>query len=131
MLSRLVLIGVYNILLNTLFSTVISMIIPKIVLWKILLLWITPFTGVSAVALWLAMKVRGGYAVTLLISGWVVAALSVILSPKFVELFEQLNILGHVVINGLGVLLILLQVKKILLDYYPYFERSVTFEVNN
>jgi hypothetical protein len=131
MLSRLVLIGVYNILLNTLFSTVISMIIPKIVLWKILLLWITPFTGVSAVALWLAMKVRGGYAVTLLISGWVVAALSVILSPKCVELFEQLNILGHVVINGLGVLLILLQVKKILLDYYPYFERSVTFEVNN
>ncbi len=131
MLSRLVLIGLYNILLNTLFSTALSILIPEIVLWKILLLWITPFTGVSAVALWLAMKVRGGYAVTLLISGWVVAALTVISSPLFIELFEQVNILGYVIINGLGVVLLLLQVQKILHHHYPYFERSVSIEVNH
>jgi hypothetical protein len=130
MLSRLVLIGIYAILLDTIFSMSISILIPEIVLWKILLSWITPFTVVSGVGLWIAMKVRGGYAVTVLISVWVVAALTVISSPQFMNLFERMNVLSYVIINGVGVVLILLQVKKVL-KHHPYFERSVFFEVND
>lgn len=61
MLSKMVLIGVFNILLNVLTTLVVSLIIPNVWIWKLILYWLTPFTVIAAFTFLIASKFRNGY----------------------------------------------------------------------
>jgi hypothetical protein len=111
MLSRLVVIGLYNTFLNTLFSAITSLIIPEVVLWKIMISWIAPFTFISCLALWLAMRVRGGFAVTAVLLIWMVAVLAVLSSQPALRYLAQVDALVYLIVSGLGMILFLFQIR--------------------
>lgn len=130
MLSRLVVIGLYNTFLNTLFSAITSLIMPEVVLWKIMISWIAPFTFISCLALWLAMRVRGGFAVTAVLSIWMVAVLAVLSSQPALRYLAQVDALVYMIVSGLGVILFLFQIRLSLRQYQTYFERRVSLEAD-
>ena len=130
MLSRLVVIGLYNTFLNMLFSAITSLIIPEVVLWKIMISWIAPFTFISCLALWLAMRVRGGFAVTAILSIWMVAVLAVLSSQPALRYLAQVDALVYMIVSGLGVILFLFQIRLSLRQYQTYFERRVSLEAD-
>ena len=130
MLSRLVVIGLYNTFLNTLFSAITSLIMPEVVLWKIMISWIAPFTFISCLALWLAMRVRGGFAVTAVLSIWMVAVLAVLSSQPALRYLAQVDALVYLIVSGLGVILFLFQLRLSLRQHQTYFERRVSFEAD-
>ncbi len=130
MLSRLVVIGLYSALLNTLFSAVTGLIMPEAVVWKIMLAWIAPFTFTSGLALWFAMRLRGGFAVTAALSVWMVAVLAVLSSQPALQVLARLDALVYLIVSGLGAILFLVQIRLSLRRHQLYFERRVALEAD-
>ena len=130
MLSRLVVIGLYSTLLNTLFSAIIGLIMPEVVMWRVLLSWIAPFTFTSSLALWLAMRLRGGFAVTAVLSIWMVVVLAVLSSQPALQYLAQVDVLVYMFVSGLGVILFLFQLHLSLRRHQTYFEGRVSSETD-
>lgn len=130
MLSRLVVIGLYSTILNTLFSALIGLMMPEMIMWKVLISWIAPFTFTSGLALWFAMRVRGGFAVTAALSIWMVAVLAVWSSQQALQFLAQVNALVYIIVSGLGVILFLVQIRHSLRRYQTYFERRISIEAD-
>src|SRR5699024_10598864 len=70
MLSRLLLISLYNIGLSLGLSLITSLKLA-IPIWEIILIWFAPFTVFAAICLWLSARFRNTSFTVLLISCWV------------------------------------------------------------
>jgi len=128
MLSRFVVIGLYSTLWNTLFSAIIGLIMPDVVMWRVLISWIAPFTFTSGLALWLAMRLRGGFAVTAVLSIWMVAVLAVLSSEPALQFLAQVDALVYTFVSCLGMILFLFQLHLSLRRHKTYFEWRVLIE---
>ena len=129
MLSRLVVIGLYSIVLNSLLACALSTVESGILIWRITLLWLTPLTVIGSITLWLASRIRGGYVATAMLSLWVVSALAVLSMPEAIDKLINLHIGIYLVLLILGFATMLIQVKRMMSRYY--FERSEIIETNN
>ncbi len=129
MLSRLVVIGLYSIVLNSLLACALSAVEPGMLIWRITLLWLTPLTVIGSLTLWLAGCIRGGYAVTAMLSLWVVFALALLSIPQVTDKLLYAHLGAYLALLILGLATMLIQIKKIMNRYY--FERSKIFETGN
>ncbi|MDD2360915.1 MAG: hypothetical protein PHE66_10820 [Syntrophaceticus schinkii] len=129
MLSRLVVIGLYSIVLNSALACAFSAVEPGMLIWRITLLWLTPLTVIGSLTLWLAGRIRGGYVVTAMLSLWVVLALAVLSMPGVTDQLINIHIGTYLVLLFLGFTTMLIQVQRIMSR--GYFERSNIIETGN
>jgi len=97
-LARVVVIGAYSILLNTLLSVSIYHSQPGVYLWQLTLFWLTPFTLISAIALYIVQKVRSGYAVTFFLATWATAVF-IMQTTGFAIILQTVNALAYLLIT--------------------------------
>ncbi|KLU62376.1 hypothetical protein CEB3_c12370 [Peptococcaceae bacterium CEB3] len=126
MLSKLLLIGLYNIALNTVLSVALSLFHPGLILWQITLSWLTPLAVVSSLTLWLAQHIRGGYAVTAVLGLWLSATLSLSTQPMVADRLMHLNLMIYGLAIMISALWLGIQLKKMMSRYS--YERSGIYE---
>jgi len=131
MISRILVIGIYSIFMNTALSLALYMFRSNIDLWKLSVLWLTPFTLVSGVSLWIAMKIKGDYTVGSIVSIWSMVILYIYMNKEFVNTIMQLNTAIYMVILSISILMIVLQLKALLNRYNNIFERGNQIEISN
>ncbi|MBU3092638.1 hypothetical protein KPL35_11185 [Clostridium sp. CF011] len=130
MLSRILVIGIYSIFMNTALSVVLYMFRSNIDLWKLSVLWLTPLTLVSGVSLWIAMKIKGDYAVAAIVSIWSMVILYMCIDKKFVNTIMQLDTVAYMVILSISTLMLVLQLKALQSRYNNIFERGNQIEIS-
>lgn len=121
-LSKLIIIEFYNIILNTIFTVLLGTIYPNVVLWKLSLMWLTPLIIVSGFTLFLANRIRGGYAVTVVLGIWLSVMVYIFTIPEITRKLLSVNITVYLLIIFVGIVIIAVEVKKITNKYY--YERS-------
>lgn len=129
MLSRLFLIGVFNVTFN---MALTFSIFPRlrIPLAEIILAWLTPFTFFVAIALWLSMKWRGPVFVTTFLTFWIMLTVLVQINNGWMEAFLTASRVSQLIFLGIGLLLIGIQVRQLIKKYTTY-EGGSHFEVNH
>lgn len=130
MLSRILVIGIYSIFMNTVLSVVLYMFRSNIDLWKLSVLWLTPLTLVSGVSLWIAMKIKGDYAVAAIVSTWSMVIIYMCIDKEFVNTIMQLDTVAYMVILSISTLLLVLQLKALRRRYNNIFERGNQIEIS-
>lgn len=130
MLSRLLLIGVFNITLNTMLTVGFAPMLDSISMLEMLFVWLTPFTMFTAVALWLGMKFRGTVFVTTFVSLWVLFSTWVVSHPVWGDFILNMHIVLHPLFMGIGIIMFVLQMKR-LVQKYSFYEGVGNIEVSN
>lgn len=130
MLSKLILISVYSILMNSVFSIMTMDIFAGISLLRIILLWMVPFTLVACISLFLVMKIKGSYTATISISAWAAAVLAVNSVDKISKFLLGLNIVVYILILLAGLTILIIQASRVLYSYSE-LERGVLIEFND
>jgi hypothetical protein len=115
-LSKLFLIGMYNILLNTAASVALYNLVPYLFLTKLLLYWMTPFTFVMAVALMMAKKFRSGWLTSGFISAWSVACIVILQLTNMYTSLELVNPLIYIGIITISIIVAIYEMKKLYSD---------------
>lgn len=129
-ISRILVIGIYSIFMNTALSLVLCIGSSNISLWKLSILWITPFTLVSAVSLWIAMKIKGEYTVSAILSVWSMVILFIYVNKRFINIIMQLNTAPYLVILSISILMLAIQIKELMNSYNNIFERGNQIEIS-
>lgn len=116
LLSRLIIICIYNILLNLLLSAILAAFGSHLELARMTMLWLTPFTLVAGISLLAASRMRGGYLVTIFSAIWMIIAMSLLSQKAVMERIEQLD--GGVcgILALAGFLMMLWQGSRLLRD---------------
>lgn len=129
LLSRLFLIGVYNVTLNTLLMISFIPFVGSVSLWQMLFIWFTPFTIFAALSLWLSMKLRGAVFVTTFMALWLIFTFLLVSSQPWFAVFIQFNIISHLLLMLFGLSLLAYQVRTFMKKYLTYVE-GLTVDVN-
>ena len=111
-MARFVLIGSFNIVLNTVISLGLSWTVGTD-LWKVVLFWFVPFTWVSSGMLFLASRFRGIRLVPIAISIWGIAIVGVLSNPKSLPYLLSMNNVLFVLFGMVGVALLRLQARQL------------------
>jgi hypothetical protein len=115
-LSKLFLIGMYNILLNTAASVALYNLVPYLYVTKLLLYWMTPFTFVMAMALMMAKKFRSGWLTSGFISVWSVACIVILQLTNMYTSLEMVNPLIYIGIITISIIVAIYEMKKLYSD---------------
>lgn len=124
-LSRLLLIGVFNITLNILLTVGFAPLLDSLNILEMLLIWFTPFTIFSAFALWLSMKYRGTVFVTILAFLWVLFSILVSSNPTWRDFIVKMHIALHFLFMSIGIIMIVFQIKQLMKKYTAYEEVGI------
>lgn len=116
-LARVVIIGAYSILLNTLLSVFIYYSQPSAYLWQLTLFWLTPFTSISAMSLYIVQKVRSGYAATFFLTTWA-AAVFIMQTTGFTIILQTANTLAYLLIIIFSALVLTYETQKMTDKYF-------------
>ncbi|MCZ0703710.1 hypothetical protein J2T56_001952 [Natronobacillus azotifigens] len=127
-LSRLFLIGIYNLTLNTVLTLVLSPVTGKPLI-EMILTWFTPFTFFVAIGLWLSMKFKGQIFVTTLLSLWLVFIVIFVINNHWMVAFLNIHYILHLVFLTAGFLLVGLQLIQFTKKYQT-FEGGTRVEIN-
>ncbi|MBP1995170.1 hypothetical protein [Paenibacillus eucommiae] len=130
MLSKLSMIGVYNILLNSLCSLWLIRITEQTHLWDITLLWMTPFTLISGLSLVAAIHLRGSTAVLFVMTLWLSFCLILIFNPILMRNLLTMHTASYLLLIGFGIMLTVMQVSR-LLKRTMEMEGMVEFETDH
>lgn len=130
MLSRVFLIGIYSIVLNTVFSLILGITVYSINLWRLMLYWICPLTISAGSGLWLAIRIRRVYAAAVASSIWGVMLLIILSHDELKNWLAGLNITSYITIMILGIAIIFSQLMRIL-SGYSKFQGGGMFEIDN
>lgn len=128
-LSRLLIISVYNIGLSLVLTLVYSPLLSK-ALWKMILLWSAPLLLFAVIALSLSMRFRGHAFVVTVITFWVVFSGFVLFNEGLMISYFKVNPILQMAIIGLGIILLLIQIKR-LTNNYRTLEGTEVYEINN
>ncbi|WP_130808143.1 hypothetical protein [Senegalia massiliensis] len=128
LLSKLTIIGFYNIILNTIF-TLLLYSISNFNFLRLTIMWFTPFTFISGISLWLAMKIKSSYTMTIIVSLWISLVIMIINTPLLLERLLLVNISAYVGISILGISISLIQI-KIFIDKNIINKERGLFEIN-
>lgn len=122
-LSRLLVTGIYSILLNFILSSTLSLAYPDTLLSRLVLMWLTPFSAVSSVSLWAAIYLKGIYGVTSILSLWVSAALIIHNVPDLTKLLISLSSLTYGIIILVASILFFFGIQSLAAKRYSGRER--------
>lgn len=130
MLSRLLLIGIYNVLFDTIFMAVLGAFLPGINMMKVLLSWMVPLTLISGVSLTAAIRIRANYAAAIFISGWAAAVLAIVTRREISDFLMGLNALVYVAVIFIGIMIVIFEAGKIR-SIYSREGRGAAVEIND
>lgn len=116
-LARVVVIGAYSILLNTLLSVFIFYLRPGSFLGQLTLFWLTPFTSISAIALYAVQKVRSRYAVAFLLAVWA-AAVPIIQMTGYAVILQTFNTTAYLLITFVSAISLICEARKATDKYF-------------
>jgi hypothetical protein len=122
-LSKMMVVGGFNLVINLLLTVSLGIFQQQIMIPKLLLYWVTPFTFISALSLLFVSRYRQVYAITAGIVIWL-AMSSFLSQPKIIEKIEQIPIELFVAAIAAALLTCMFQAIHI-------YKRGVSFEVNH
>lgn len=131
MFSRLIIICIYSILLNTMLSIVLVYFNSGILLLRITLMWLAPFTVISGIGLILVSKMRGSYVAVIFTGVWMVLVMAILTQKKIMDRLAGINMTVYAVLTIIGIILMIIQIKSYSQRGSSFFERSVLGEVKN
>lgn len=131
MVSRLIIICLYNILLNSLLTAVLMHFNSGILFWRITFMWLTPFTVISGVGLMLVSRMRGSYVALIFASIWIVFAMAVLTQKEIMDRIMNINIITYAILTVIGAVLMVVQLTGFSQRKSKFFERSVLGEAKN
>ncbi|UVI28380.1 hypothetical protein [Paenibacillus spongiae] len=114
MLAKILIIGVYNIALNSLCSLWFIRITEQMDVMDITLLWMTPFSVISGLSLLAAIRLRGSTAVSFMIAIWFSFCLIVIINPSLMRRILTMPAAIYLLLIMLGAMLIVMQLYRLL-----------------
>jgi hypothetical protein len=122
-LSKMVVVGGFNLFVNLIFTCLISFFYHDILIWKLILYWITPFTAITAVSLVVVSRFRHLYAITVGLVTWII----------FGGFISQINIIDKVESTSPAVyiLVTLISLIAIVVETIRIYKRGVSYEFNH
>jgi hypothetical protein len=122
-LSRMVVVGAFNITLNILLTISFAVLIPEVMIGKLILYWATPFTIIAAIMLVVASKFRGAYTLTGGLVVW--TAVAVFLAQQDVmERIETVSAVVYILVTVAATIFILIKMSRI-------YKRGISYEFNH
>lgn len=122
-LSKMLVVGGYNFLINFIFTFGIALFYPDIWVWKMFLYWVTPFTVITAISFIAVSRFRQVYGVTAGLAVWV--GIGVLMSQSnIVDKIERIPMFFYILITITAATVVLIQMIHIL-------KRGVNYEFNN
>ena len=120
MLARLFIIGVFNILLNTIlmFLFVKTYVMPHLI--HLLSLWLTPFILWVGIGLWLSIMLRGKYFIMSFLSLWAIVIGLITYNPGWSDKILNLPVFLHGVLIIFGLIIVGFQMKRLIKTYSFY-----------
>ncbi|WP_026573400.1 hypothetical protein [Bacillus sp. UNC438CL73TsuS30] len=111
--SRLLVVGVFNLLINLTISFISSMVNPDIIYTRLLMSWTVPFVVVSGLAFLFAMKTKGNVASGIMLAVWFAVCYGMMQVEAVREILLNMNIREMIGILLVGVFLWAFQIMKI------------------
>ena len=119
-ISRMAVIGVFNMLFNIISTIGISYLDEGIWIWKLILYWITPFTVITALSFVLVSKFRHVSAVTIGITVWI--GFGIVTSQSdFVEKIESIPAIYYAGIAVTAIIFVIVQIRR-------FYIKGISFE---
>lgn len=117
-LSKTVIVGSFNLLLNLTFTLVFPFFLEDVWLWKLILFWMTPFTVVSAIALIISGIVRNGYGTAIIVLAvWAGISYGIIVTERSNPWLEQIHVFYYILLNIVAVSVLLHQIHRLSKSY--------------
>jgi uncharacterized membrane protein YiaA len=111
-LSKMAVIGVFNLLINIMFTIGISYFDEGIWIWKLILYWVTPFTVITALSFVLVSRYRHIYAATAGLIVWIGFGIAISQS-HLVEKIESIPAIGYAGVAVAATLFVIMQIRTI------------------
>lgn len=131
MLTKITMIGLFSVLMNSLLSIAFYESTPGINIWQLTFFWLTPLTLISSMALLISMVSRSRYNVALLTVLWLLAALVVQLDPRLVDYLTSINMTAYAIMVTIGSVVVAYEIKQFAKHYHLTIERFDFNAVNN
>ncbi|MDM5317267.1 hypothetical protein QUF49_14755 [Fictibacillus sp. b24] len=123
LLSKMLVVGSFNLGLNVLLTISLELLSHELMVSKLMLYWLTPFTCVTALSLLLVTRFRKIYAVTVGIVIWLGAS-TLLAQPLMIKRMESAPVEIFVALIAVAAIVGLFQAANI-------YKRGVTFEINH
>jgi hypothetical protein len=120
-LSKMLVVGGFNLLIN-LFFTCISFLYHDLLIWKLMLYWVTPFTVITAISFVIVSRYRKVYAVTAGLAIWMVFG-SLASRTNIIKKMESISPAVYIFVIFIAATVIIFQISKIQ-------KRGVNYEFN-
>ncbi|MEI5908330.1 hypothetical protein WAK64_14830 [Bacillus spongiae] len=120
-LSKMVVIGGFNLFINVLLTVIISVFDQEIWMWKLILYWITPFTIITTISLLIVYRFRHVYAITMGLLMWIMFGGFI---SQFTEYIEKIPTIVYLLLTLIASILAIFQVTQI-------YKRGITYEYNH
>ncbi|MNK28796.1 hypothetical protein D3C87_471810 [compost metagenome] len=131
MLTRLIVVLAGNIAFVFLLMLAISGGTGSSILWSGVGLWYTQLMIAAGASLWLAMRVRGGRAVSIFLTLWFGLIWLALSNPKFVGLLQSIQPSVLLTAALCGVILLISQIYQMARKYTSQTERGYSFDIDH
>lgn len=119
MLSRLLLISLYNIGLSLILTFIVStnVLVP---IWEMILTWFAPLTIFVSITLWVSMRFRHTSFIVLVLLCWIIFSISMLLFEPVADLLMNRSIMKHLTLLIVGIVLCYRQVMVFINTYMSF-----------
>jgi hypothetical protein len=122
-LSKMLVIGASNLLLNIIFTINISVLYPEAWMWKVILYWLIPFTVISAFSVIIVSKFRQMHIVTGTLTIWVLIS-TIVSQTSIIERIENLPAIFYILMTVFASAFSIIKMFQI-------YKRGVSYEFNH
>lgn len=124
-LSKMVVVGAFNLFLNIIFTLIVPIFADDIWIWKLILYWLTPFTVMSALTFLIASRLRNSYVmVSVSLTIWAAVSYGIILSELATHWIESIHVLYYIALNVFAIAALSVQISR-------FRNRGVDFEFDH
>ncbi|MDP5274141.1 hypothetical protein [Chengkuizengella axinellae] len=124
MFSKMFMVGTYNLFLSVSLIALLQLFFSEhIMLVKLFLYWIIPFTFVSSIGLFITMKFKNNFAAPIIMLVWISFAISYSMTPNIINYFESIHFTFYLLLMAVSIFFFANQIKKTSKD-------EMFFEVN-
>jgi len=111
-ISRIIIIGIFNIILNTVMSLLFFKSGIDVELLKINILWIVPFVWINLITFIIAKNIRGYYVSLGAISFWILLVSILFKNEYFIQKIMYINMAVYMTMVVVGIYLYYMALKK-------------------
>lgn len=122
-LSKMMVVGGFNLAVNVIFTFSVSFILHDVLIWKLMLYWVTPFTVITAISFLVVSIYRKVNGITVGLAVWIAFG-SLLSQTRMVEKLESLPVAFYILISVVAALCSIIQMIQII-------KRGVKYEFNH